>query len=268
MTQERHFKVCVVGVPQTELSILNRIMRISGGRNRTYALVESQEVDQSDFVLAHAEVRDSEELRNIVYKSPDKSIVLMGAKDQYTGQGYYVETPLVASRLLKVFDQVTVQELKFAPELKIGVDDDDGQELMAEITGEHDVANRVFSASAKRALVVDDSAAVRKQLDIGLRMLGVDADFAEEGDQALLKLSQAKYDVVFLDVVMPGKDGFSVCKLIKKNPTTKDLPVIMLTGKSSAMDKVKGSLAGCQAYLTKPIDSKEFQATLEKFIKD
>jgi twitching motility two-component system response regulator PilG len=59
-----------------------------------------------------------------------------------------------------------------------------------------------------------------------------------------------------------------VCKIIKKNPTTKDVPVVMLTGKSSAMDKVKGSLAGCQAYLTKPIDSKEFQTTLEKFIKE
>ena len=65
---------------------------------------------------------------------------------------------------------------------------------------------------------------------------------------------------------MPGKDGFTICKLIKKNPTTKDVPVIMLTGRTAAMDKVKGSLAGCQAYLTKPIDDKQFQATVEKFV--
>lgn len=268
MTQERHFKVCAIGVPQTELSILTRVLRISGGRNRTYELVEDGGAAQSDFVLAHVDARESAQLRDVVYKSPDKPVVLMGAKGQGEGRPYFVETPIVASKLLKVFDQITVQELKFAPELKIGAEDQASQEAVAKISTEDPSQTGKFNPHASRALVVDDSAPVRKQLEVGLRMLGVDADFAEDGDQALLKLSQAKYDIVFLDVVMPGKDGFAVCKLIKKNPTTKDVPVVMLTGKSSAMDKVKGSLAGCQAYLTKPIDSKEFQTTLEKYIKE
>lgn len=266
MTQERQFKVFTMGVPQTELSILTRVLRISGGRNRTYELV-TDDIKKADFILAHVDERDSESLRTLVYSYPDKPIALMGAKGQGEGRSYFVETPIVASRLLKVFDQITVQELKFAPELKIGAEDQASQEAIAKISSASAVETTgAFNPTAKRALVVDDSAPVRKQLEVGLRMLGVDADFAENGDQALLKLSQAKFDIVFLDVVMPGKDGFAVCKLIKKNPTTKDVPVVMLTGKSSAMDKVKGSLAGCQAYLTKPIDSKEFQATLEKFV--
>ena len=269
MTQERHFKVCAVGVPQTETSILSRVLRISGGRNRTYELVEDGTKETVDFVLAHVDSRESEQLRDIIYKFPNKPVVLMGAKGQGEGRTYFIETPIVASRLLKVFDQITVQELKFAPELKIGAEDQASQEAVAKISSEGDSTKATkFNPRASRALVVDDSAPVRKQLEVGLRMLGVDADFAEDGDQALLKLSQAKFDIIFLDVVMPGKDGFAVCKLIKKNPTTKDVPVVMLTGKSSAMDKVKGSLAGCQAYLTKPIDSKEFQTTLEKFIKE
>ena len=267
MTQERHFKICAVGVPQTEASILTRVLRISGGRNRTYELVEDGNKEAVDFVLAHVDARESAQLRDIIYKFPDKPVVLMGTKGQGEGRTYFVETPIVASRLLKVLDQITVQELKFAPELKIGAEDVASQEAVAKISNSEE-SSAAFNPRASRALVVDDSAPVRKQLEVGLRMLGVDADFAEDGDQALLKLSQAKFDIIFLDVVMPGKDGFAVCKLIKKNPTTKDVPVVMLTGKSSAMDKVKGSLAGCQAYLTKPIDSKEFQTTLEKFIQE
>lgn len=264
MAKDRQFYVCALGVPTTELSILSRVLRISSGRNRVYTLVEFNQVDKADIVLAHVDARESDQVRDVLTRMPEKPFVLMGSVEQGKGTQYFVETPLVASKLLKTLDQVTIQELKFAPELKIGSDDTANSDAISEMGSPTDTGT--FNPSAKRALVVDDSEPVRKQLEVGLRMLGVDPDFAENGDQALLKLSQAKFDIIFLDVVMPGKDGFTVCKLIKKNPTMKEIPVIMLTGKSSAMDKVKGSLAGCQAYLTKPIDSKEFQSTVEKFI--
>jgi twitching motility two-component system response regulator PilG len=65
-------------------------------------------------------------------------------------------------------------------------------------------------------------------------------------------------------VVLPGKDGYEVCKAIKKD---KHIPVVMLTGKSSNLDKLKGKMSGCDAYLTKPVSLKEFNQTLSKCLK-
>jgi twitching motility two-component system response regulator PilG len=73
------------------------------------------------------------------------------------------------------------------------------------------------------------------------------------------------YDIIFLDVILPGADGYQVCKHIKKNPLLKQTPVVMLTSKASPFDRVRGSLAGCDTYLTKPVDYQEFKQVLEKY---
>ncbi len=117
-----------------------------------------------------------------------------------------------------------------------------------------------------RAMVVDDSQPVRKQLEIQLKMLGVSVELAENGEQAI-ELSKAnQYDIIFLDVVMPGIDGYKVCKHLKQNVRSKETPVVMLTGKSSPFDKVKGTLSGCDTYLTKPLQHEEFQSIARKYL--
>jgi len=121
-------------------------------------------------------------------------------------------------------------------------------------------------APALRALVVDDSPTVCKQLDLELRNFNVLADIAETGERALELLSQHQYDIIFLDVVLPGTDGYQICKEIRKTPKTRQTPVIMLTSKSSPFDRVRGSLVGCSAYLTKPVDYTEFRGAVEKHL--
>ena len=79
-------------------------------------------------------------------------------------------------------------------------------------------------------------------------------------------LAQNSYDIIFLDVVLPGTDGYQVCKDIRKNPGTRQTPVIMLTSKSSPFDRVRGSLVGCSAYLTKPVDYNAFRAAVSKYL--
>lgn len=118
-----------------------------------------------------------------------------------------------------------------------------------------------------RALVVDDSPTVTKQIELELRKFGVQADLAETGERGLELLGQHQYDLVFLDVVLPGTDGYQVCKEIRKNPKTKQTPVIMLTSKSSPFDRVRGSLVGCSAYLTKPVDYNAFREAVGKYIQ-
>jgi two-component system cell cycle response regulator len=118
-----------------------------------------------------------------------------------------------------------------------------------------------------RALVVDDSPTVTKQIQLELGKFGVMADLAETGERGLELLTQHQYDLVFLDVILPGTDGYQVCKEIRRNPKTKQTPVIMLTSKSSPFDRVRGSLVGCSAYLTKPVDYTAFREAVGKYIK-
>jgi two-component system cell cycle response regulator len=115
-------------------------------------------------------------------------------------------------------------------------------------------------AAQKRALgdtvlVVDDNATVRMFMKAKLAPFNFEVDFAETGEEAVGLTGSREYTCVFLDVVLPGIDGYQVCKLIKSNKQAiKKTAVVMLTSRSSPFDKLRGSLAGCDEYLTKPLD--------------
>ena len=115
-----------------------------------------------------------------------------------------------------------------------------------------------------RALVVDDSPSVRKQLEIELEQFNVNVDYAATAKEAMDYLDSDDYDIAFLDVVLPDKDGFSICRHIKEN--VNDTTVIMLTGKAKQADKVKGALAGCDAYMVKPVGRMTFQSTVRNYL--
>lgn len=115
-----------------------------------------------------------------------------------------------------------------------------------------------------RALVVDDSAAIRKQLELELREAGIACDFAETGEEALQKVASATYDLVFLDIIMPGIDGYEACRQMRMRKEMKKTPIIMLSAKTSPLDEVQGVIAGASTYLTKPVKSEQLQKTLKR----
>ncbi|MDH4134825.1 MAG: response regulator [Gammaproteobacteria bacterium] len=114
------------------------------------------------------------------------------------------------------------------------------------------------------ALVVDDSTTIRRLLDLTLQPLGIAVEFADRGEEALSMVRRHRYDIVFLDVMLPGIDGYKVCKQIKGEKNTKGIPVIMLTSKDGAFDKVRGIMAGTDVYLTKPLDRGQLIQALNK----
>ena len=115
--------------------------------------------------------------------------------------------------------------------------------------------------------MVDDSLPVRKALDMKLKLMDYEVQMATDGQQALSLMQHNQFDSVFLDVVMPGMDGYEVCRKIKRNKATRHIPVIMLTSRSSPFDKVKGKLAGCDTYLTKPVEHEEFQRVVSGILR-
>ena len=111
-----------------------------------------------------------------------------------------------------------------------------------------------------RALVVDDSVAIQKSLELNLAALEriTAIDFADSGEAALEKAKALRYDLIFLDVMMPGIDGYEACSQLRKMPEYKKTPIIMVSGKNSPLDEVKGVIAGCTTYLTKPVQQEAF----------
>lgn len=115
-----------------------------------------------------------------------------------------------------------------------------------------------------RALVVDDSTTLRRLMELILVPLGLKLDFVDNGERALELAKHNDYDIVFLDILLPGIDGYRVCKTIKGDKRTKDVPVVMLTSKNSAIDKVRGMMAGTDVYLTKPVDRVDLLRAMDK----
>ncbi|HET9472894.1 MAG TPA: response regulator [Steroidobacteraceae bacterium] len=115
-----------------------------------------------------------------------------------------------------------------------------------------------------RVLAVDDSPLMRTFLQNKLAPYGIQPEFAASGEEALFKISKQHYDMIFLDVMLPGMDGYDVCKMIKKNKDNALMKVVMLTSKDKTFDKIRGTMAGCDGYLTKPVDEMKLRAIIER----
>ena len=115
-------------------------------------------------------------------------------------------------------------------------------------------------------LVVDDSDIALKFMKNRLYRYGFRAELASSGEEALARLARNDFKFVFLDVMMQGLDGYQTCRAIKQQKYDGANPpvVVMLTSRGGKIDKIRGSLAGCDAYLTKPLNEEELLAVLSK----
>lgn len=135
---------------------------------------------------------------------------------------------------------------------------------MAGFAGSSNTTTR--SMELDHILVVDDSDIALKFMRNRLSRFGFHADLANSGEEALGKMNARPYKFVFLDVMMEGLDGYQTCRAIKqrKYSTGKPPVVVMLTSRGGTIDKIRGTLAGCDAYLTKPLNERDLIAVLAK----
>ncbi|MBP8270623.1 MAG: response regulator [Sphaerotilus sp.] len=103
-----------------------------------------------------------------------------------------------------------------------------------------------------RVLVIDDSNTIRRSAEIFLKQGGCEVVLAEDGFDALAKVSDHRPDLIFCDILMPRLDGYQTCAIIKRNPEFANVPVIMLSSKDGLFDKARGRMVGSEDYLTKP----------------
>ena len=112
-------------------------------------------------------------------------------------------------------------------------------------------------SESARVLIVDDDAFIRRPLEFILKAEGFDPETAKDGEECLQRVKQLAPDLIFLDVMMPGLDGFSVCRELKADPETAGIPVILLSAKGHEHDRTRGLELGAEDYMTKPYSPSE-----------
>lgn len=103
-----------------------------------------------------------------------------------------------------------------------------------------------------KVMVIDDSNTIRRSAEIFLNQAGCEVILAQDGFDALSKITDHEPDVVFVDIMMPRLDGYQTCSLIKRNAKYRTTPVIMLSSKDGLFDRARGRMVGSDEYLTKP----------------
>jgi len=114
-------------------------------------------------------------------------------------------------------------------------------------------------------MVVDDSQTVRNIMALIVHRLGHKSVRAASAMEGLTLLTELRPDLIFLDITLPGMDGLDVCKVIKNNKHTKQVPVIMLSGSEQVFDKVMGRLAGAADYITKPFEPETIRKCIDTY---
>ena len=120
---------------------------------------------------------------------------------------------------------------------------------------------------AKKILLVDDEQDIIDLLKFNLEKEGYETQFALDGEQALEQAMNKKFDLVLLDIMLPGKDGREVLRELRQNPACRSLPVIFLTAKDSEIDEVIGLELGADDYIVKPISIRKLLARIKTVLR-
>lgn len=249
-------RVVPLGFEADVVEKLEKIFQRDRAEQRAYTTVYPYTNESADILLVNYDNPAALSEKNTIFaRHPDLHIVaasqgaLSDESITYSIHPYQVHGILLAARLLSTLDKVPDGS---APE---------AQSQTATPALETPDNSSADIAQSYSVLVVDDSVSIQKSLEINLLTLQhIDhIDFADSGEMALEKIEAKQYDIIFLDVMMPGIDGYETCTRIRQMPLYKKTPIVMVSAKCSPLDEVKGIVAGCTTYLTKPVQNEAFQ---------
>jgi twitching motility two-component system response regulator PilG len=278
VTLNEQYLVDVIGFNPVERSMLASIFALAARRDPAFVQFDPNATvgGSADIYLVDAENAEALNEFKTLSKRANLPAVMVGSGGESLGFPM-LPRPLQWARLLQALEDSVLTSAGGGAARR----DDDGtlplgKTLSASAAGRsHPGATPPpldSDAAKKRALgdtvlVVDDNASVRMFMKAKLAPFNFEVDFAETGEEAVGLTGTREYTCVFLDVVLPGIDGYQVCKLIKANKQAiKKTAVVMLTSRSSPFDKLRGSLAGCDEYLTKPLDEDRLLEVIAQFL--
>lgn len=233
-------RLVVKGFTLSERQLLDALIKLSQRRQPRLNLINGLNESGADIVMIDA--TDAQAM-NWVGANPwlaHKKVIWVDAARDYGG--YAVSRPIQWSSL----PMLLVRALEHVPAKAEGF---------------------VGVSRSNSVLVVDDSLAVRGQLRALLERRGLVVTDVESAEAAIQMAAKSTYACVLMDVLMPGLNGYEACRLIKANTNGgKKSNVVMLTSRSSPFDRIKGKMAGCDAYLTKPVNPDHLYEVISRFV--
>ncbi len=254
------FIVAICSLQPKDARLLDIVLSRAPNRRFEFKLVDSAAAGFADIAIIDADQRDSRvDLQRLRSESPDMIEVYISESGSLGESNYKIPKKSLVLQCFRVLENIADMKLK------------------GNVAGHMERAPPppVASAPAQEpsqpaaplilnGLVVDDSNTVRTQLEVTLGRCGLKVDLAANGEEARALVQARVYDLIFLDVVMPGINGYELCREIRQIPTGRHVSVVMLTSRSSPFDRARGALAGCDTYLTKPVTVKDFYAAVHK----
>jgi CheY-like chemotaxis protein len=253
-TNSREFRVGVIGFSPVEKSLIAGVCKLSqarvnsaAGASNRFSLVDLIAVQSADIYLIDAECSSPDQKKFMDQAhSSGLPMVLVSKEPQEPAHPneYNLTHKQLIGLLLRKLDKIVEEHLQ---------------------TQTSKVVTK--ASRTKKCLVVDDSKLVRAQMELILNdyASSLDVEFAEDAETALQRVKERRFDIIFLDVMLPEMDGYKACKLIKADPATSTTPVVMLTSKKSPFNRMHGALVGCDKYLTKPVDAEKVSETLTRY---
>lgn len=239
-TTKARSRIFHLGLEPREVLVIKSMFRIAPELNERYVFGEPTEDDPVDLVFVNADddgaMADWQALHR---KRPDcVGIMVSGDGEISDNTSKVIRKPLMFKKFVELLELITSDESHQS------VRGSDGRAL--------------------NVLVVDDSFPARqfmkfKLQEIARGLANLEIDFAENGERALEMAADKHYDTIFLDVIMPGMDGYELCRRLKKRD---NCYIAMLTGQTTRVDKVRGDLAGCDKYLAKPPIDEEIRRVI------
>ena len=117
----------------------------------------------------------------------------------------------------------------------------------------------------KKILFIDDSQTILHKATKVLKSAGYEVVTAEDGFDAMSKVTDYDPDLIFIDIMMPRLDGYQTCSLVKNNSQYQDTPVVMVSSKDGLFDRARGSIVGAQGHINKPFTDNDLLGAVEQF---
>jgi two-component system, cell cycle response regulator len=254
------YSLRVFGLTATQRMVLASLCKLSQNREFSYSLPDSAGFSPADIAIVDADDQEAIASWKTSSMSTRTPVVFVSARPltDLESHQYNLVRSHLSGGLLQLLDRVAISELRSVSPLVVSDDVSVREQAPRTDAG--------CGTSHARALIIDDSLSVRTQMNICLEKLDIATEAAEDAQRGLDKLQERYYDLVFLDVMLPDMDGYQVCKLIKKDPRTHRVPVIMLTSKGSTINRIQGSIAGCDRYLIKPASESDVVKVVRDFV--
>ena len=266
------FVVVMCGVSGKDARMVEIVVSRAPNLKYQYQLVQAANAMQCDIILVDAQASTGMLELELLRKRFGNVITVFISDDGSLGDsGHRIARRSLLLHILRTLDSISASKVKnavpTAVETPRNAPGNTGNIGNAAQDAQTAPAAPAVAEQSKleplAALVVDDSLTVRTQLQGALDRIGIKGALAQDGETALEAIKLKRFDIIFLDVIMPGIDGYALCRQIKSAPATRATPVVMLTSRSSPFDRARGALAGCDTYLTKPIDLKSFYRAID-----